>query len=96
MNRTRMEELRQMGRGLKCSRIVIIYLKSHVLFGIYSFFHTPVPDTVFVGVWAMDMHVHNFVCVFSLSCVIAALLCLCRGSVDMRKKGRIAKPPTVT
>lgn len=56
------------------------------LFGIYSFFQTTAPDTVFVGVWAMDMHVHSFVCVFSLSCVIAAFLCLCRGSVDMERE----------
>lgn len=36
------------------------------------------------------------VCVFSLSCVTAALLCLCRGSVNIERDGRLSKPPTVT
>lgn len=63
----------------------------------HSFFQTTALDAWCLwecGPW--DMCVHSFVCAFSLSCVIAALLCLCRGSVDMGKDDRISKPPTVT
>lgn len=79
-----MEVLRQMGERTQQQQNYN-YLTLFRLFGTLVFF-----QSLSVGLC------RSFVCVSSLSCVIAALLCLCRGSVDMRKKGRIAKPPTVT
>lgn len=95
---TRGQELRLMGRGLKSNRIIIIYPKSPVWSVWNSVLHPEcrTRDSVCGSAGPWDMHVPGSVCVFRLPCVIAALLCLCRGSVDTERDGRISKPPTVT